>query len=545
MAVEAPRLQGTTMYLLRTDVQDFVDALREDRSALSEYPLRNELGIDGVVYVRPLPNRSPGWLQFLENSVGQTIAGVGTRQGEALLLFRAAERMVAVTFGLGRYLLAMDRCVPDFGLRVALNVVDPDQIRSVDGRAIEDIILLTRRQGSRGVAVETLGLQASREMLRAITGIPVDTELGTRVSGTASLSIAKTVNVRELAARTPKLIGLYAADDYRERFGYIDRIRPVDDAGLLAALDALLLSSLAAPGAGGAYLAEPEIVDFQSVAGYRYTGEARDAALHSTLSLDDYLAVHGAPDDAGSLRRHRVNLIGGDTDSTVRSWFVYDTLVFEVLQGPDLYVLSEGAWFAVDTNYAREVDERIASIRVSDLALPDSLPNETEGDYNARVTLNRDDWATLDADTVHFPGERGPVEVCDVMTADGQLVHVKRGFEAHDLSHLFLQGLNSAGLFRNSQPFREVTRDKLLAKARPRVADAVPGSKPDRNQFEVIYAIITPEPERVPTKLPFFSRLSLDRCVEQLQALDYRVSVRGVTVPSVVTPRRRRPRRAA
>ncbi len=545
MAVEAPRLPGTTMYLLRADVQEFAQALRDDQTSLADYPLRDALDIDGVVYVRPLPNRSPEWLGFLEDCVGQTISGVGTRQGEALLLFRAAGRMVAVTFGLGRYLLALDRCVPDFGLRVALNVVDPDRIRSVDGRAIEDIILLTRRQGSRGVAVEDLGLQASREMLRAITGVPVDAELGTRVSGTASLSVAKAVSARELADRTPRLIDLYAADDYRERFGYVDRIRPIDDADLMAGLDALLISSLSTPGAGGAYLAEPEIIDFQNVAGYRYTGESRDAPLHSTLSLDDYLAVHGVPDDVGPLRSHRVNLIGGDTDSAVRSWRVYDTLVFEAVQGPRLYVLSEGAWFEVDTNYAREVDGRIASIAVSGLALPDSLPNETEADYNDRITVGRTDWATLDRDTVRFPGERGPVEVCDVLTAARELVHVKRGLEAHDLSHLFLQGLNSAGLFRNSQSFREKTRAKLLAKDRPLVADIVPDQKPDRDQFEVVYAIITPDTDRVPTKLPFFSRLSLDRCGEQLQALDFRVSVRGVAVPNVITPRRPRSTRAA
>lgn len=166
MAIEAPRLPGTTMYLLRADVQNFVDALRDDPSTLSEYPLRGELGIDGVVYVRPLPNRSPEWLGFLEDSVGQTISGVGTRQGEALLLFRAAGRMVAVTFGLGRYLLALDRCVPDFGLRVALNVVDPDRIRSVDGRA---------RRSMRGGSAGSAERSRTHARLAARTALPLST----------------------------------------------------------------------------------------------------------------------------------------------------------------------------------------------------------------------------------------------------------------------------------------------------------------------------------------------------------------------------------
>lgn len=150
----------------------------------------------------------------------------------------------------------------------------------------------------------------------------------------------------------------------------------------------------------------------------------------------------------------------------------------------------------------------------------------------------------MDRNTVTFPGERGPVEVCDIFTAQRQLVHVKRGLDAHDLSHLFMQGLNSAGLFRNMPYFREQTRAKL-ADLRPALVDLVPEDKPQRDSFEVVYAIITPETERVPTRLPFFSRLSLVRCAEQLDDIDFRVSVRGVAVPNIVTPRRPRARPAA
>lgn len=362
MAPEEPRLPGTTIYLLRAEVQEFAEALIADAGTLQEYQLRDELDLDGRLYVRPLASRPPEWLRFLEASIGQRIRGVGSRQAAALLLFRSGERIVGVTFGLGRHLLAMNRCVPDFGLRVALNVVDPDKIRSVDGRAIEDIILLTRRQGSRGVAVEGLGLQTSRELLRAITGTPVDTELGTRVSGTASLSIAKSVGVREMADRAPMLIDLYSSERYRERFGYVDRIRPIDDADRIAELDATLIRALGSGDYGGAYLAEPEIVDFQRVAHYRFTGEGREVQ-HSVLVLADYLALHGVPADAQQLRRHRVQLIGGDTDSAVQQWFVYDTLVFEVIRGAEQYVLSE----------ALGMQSTLATLVRSTTALPASV----------------------------------------------------------------------------------------------------------------------------------------------------------------------------
>jgi uncharacterized protein (TIGR04141 family) len=53
------------------------------------------------------------------------------------------------------------------------------------------------------------------------------------------------------------------------------------------------------------------------------------------------------------------------------------------------------------------------------------------------------------------------VEVCDVLTANRQLIHVKLKFGSRDLSHLFSQGFVSATLLQSDSVFREATHKKI------------------------------------------------------------------------------------
>lgn len=58
-----------------------------------------------------------------------------------VLLVKASKRLFALTFGSGRHLLEYGAYERNFGLRVALNLVDPDQIRSAQSRTFVDTAL--------------------------------------------------------------------------------------------------------------------------------------------------------------------------------------------------------------------------------------------------------------------------------------------------------------------------------------------------------------------------------------------------------------------
>jgi uncharacterized protein (TIGR04141 family) len=49
--------------------------------------------------------------------------------------------LFAITFGYGRGFLDLSRIEHRFGLRVALNRIDPSQIRSLDTKTFEDMVV--------------------------------------------------------------------------------------------------------------------------------------------------------------------------------------------------------------------------------------------------------------------------------------------------------------------------------------------------------------------------------------------------------------------
>ena len=60
------------------------------------------------------------------------------------MVVRASDHLFAFSFGGGRYLLRDDRLERDFGLRIVLNSVDPESLRSVDVRTLDADDPITR-----------------------------------------------------------------------------------------------------------------------------------------------------------------------------------------------------------------------------------------------------------------------------------------------------------------------------------------------------------------------------------------------------------------
>jgi uncharacterized protein (TIGR04141 family) len=79
------------------------------------------------------PPTKPPWTAFLME--GQEVPDdlfKGSRSEGAILIFREDQDAFALTFGMGFHLIDLDLMERDFGLRVALNSIAPDKLRSLD-----------------------------------------------------------------------------------------------------------------------------------------------------------------------------------------------------------------------------------------------------------------------------------------------------------------------------------------------------------------------------------------------------------------------------
>ncbi len=135
----------------------------------------------------------------------------------------------------------------------------------------------------------------------------------------------------------------------------------------------------------------------------------------------------------------------------------------------------------IDKSFMNGVDSTLAMVALSDLEFPGvyvweeggKAKIETEGDYNERAAVEQG-FFLLDKKLVKCTQTTSPIELCDLLTQDKQLVHVKhRKGGSAGLSHLFSQGSVSAEVMLGDKGFRKKART-VLRRVNPRARDLVP-----------------------------------------------------------------------
>ena len=527
--------QRLTIFLLH-DVEDFADAL--DEGANQSVDLQDVTGIDGRFFWRSRPASPPPWVDYLRPVLSEVPGPLRSSSASGLLLLRTAGHQFALTFGYGRSLLDLSKVVRQFGLRVALNTIDHEQIRSVDTKTFEDMVVSRNTQVSRSTELPVFGVDVSRDILRAVTGEPRDKQrFGKRVSGADAAVLNIGAGVVDLPTVCRDLLEAYNDTAYRERFSWVDDLAIVQDDGVTERLDGMLAQQLRDADTSSTHLAMPDSIDWQDVDAFRIAGTR--GAECDDLDLDEYLANLGDGTRTITpqlLRSRSVGIRFTRADEFENRWRLYQCLVSEQRIDDQLYVLIEGRWFEVSPTLAGRVDAFASRLGHTPVALPPSERGEHEADYNRRLAeAESGERLCLDAKVLRPEGATSGVEFCDVLSSDGTLLHVKRRSRSSTLSHLFAQGVVGATTLLSDGDFRTRLRAAIAAQADgadERWRDLIPGPErvPAREQFRVSYVVIANSTKAGNDWLPFFSKLNLMQSARTLSNLGIAVTLDRVDV---------------
>lgn len=522
--------QRLTIFLL-DDVSTFEDAL-EDPQTL-HVDVQPAAGLDGVFYWTSRRATPPPWVSYLAPALSEVPKKLRSSSASGLLLLRAGGRYFAVTFGYGRGLLNPAKIVRQFGLRVALNTIDHEQIRSLDTKTFEDMVVSRNTQVSRSTDLPVFGVDVSRDILRAVTGEPRDrARFGKRVSGSDPVILTITSGVLDIPKICQELLTAFADTAYRQRFGWVDDLAIVRDDKLLAALDDLLAEQLRNGDTTSTHMAMPDPIDWSDINAFRIAGTRK--VEYDDLDLDEYLTQLGSGISSFTpqvLRSRGVALQFSRGSDFERRWSLYQCLVSEQRIGDQLYVLIEGRWFEVSSTLSERVDAVMGALKRAPIKLLPSTRGEHEDDYNRRLAQAADaDRVCLDAKILRPTGAASGIEFCDVLSRDGTLVHVKRKSRSSTLSHLFAQGVVSATTLLGDPEFRGRLRELIasgVGKDGIPWDDVIPGPQdvPDRERFRVSYVVIANSTRPGTSWLPFFSKLNLMQSVKTLQNMGIGVTL--------------------
>jgi uncharacterized protein (TIGR04141 family) len=510
---------------------DDADVLIEEPETgrLERYKIESLHGTRDSLFVKRTAAVPPGWVSLLvghipDNDLRRLVGG----SSSAALLVPAGDRLLAVTFGYGRFLVRDEAIDQDFGLKVVLNCVDPAQIKSVDARTFDEITVHTRRGVSRSSSLNAFELDVSRNLLRGVTGTSAREGLPGQLTGAATLTINSAATLEQLPELAATLLKAYKARRYRNRFAFIDDLRAERDPETIERLEALLLAALRAGELTEIHLAIPEAVDWQQIAGVKFSIGERKHQPMPDPRISTYLKLRKQRElTIEQVKRDRVLALGAvDEKQIVGRWRVYDCVVFEAEHDKHLYVLSGGDWYQVRKSYRDRVRAFVESLPVLKVGLPGALSSEDEDAYNQRAAAQIGALC-LDRHLIKMGG-RDSVEICDLLLSNGMLLHVKKRGRSSTLSHLFAQGVTSAELLLHDQEFLDEARS-LVASANASFTSAVPARLQGREQIKVGYAVLSRSKRTdTPHGLPFFSLVSLQAAARHLRDAGIEVHIAHV-----------------
>jgi uncharacterized protein (TIGR04141 family) len=513
------KTRSFSIFLLKESF-DSTNALEDDND-LESGVAGDKLPEGAVLYVLDNPPRDPWWKGYfgLQKELKQASKG-------ALVFLPVNNRWFAISFGHVFHNLKDASYEYDFGLRVTLNCVDPDKLKSTD--TLEPSGAKRQRTQLPTVADLTFfDLDTDSAILKSLTGKVKDEYKGLfkHATGSSNIHVSSEAAPADLKDLCTKLLELYQDETYKTAFPDIQNISPVRDPVVIEKLNANLVTALRTKD-DAISLSVPEIQDYGDGLWGTFSG-VRAGKIYDDIFIGgyyEYLAeasVDLSKIGIEELKKHQLKITDEDGQNIRDQHHIFNCLIFDTTldEGTQAYHLCEGHWYLIDTNYVAKLENFLDPL-CKDTTLPDFL-HKDEGEFNSKASEALEARLCLDKTNIAPNGQK-QVEPCDIFEfADGKAVfhHIKISTLSAQLSHLFNQGTNSVKLLRADAEAMTKLEALITAKAGDgKGAEYIAPLK--ANKLKVSFGIITHKNKADKSlNLPLFSRISLMRCMKELKVM--------------------------
>jgi uncharacterized protein (TIGR04141 family) len=523
------------LYLLKEDIKEYSQALKK-------LPTREELIniSNGAIelYYKNSPQKTPNWASKIRPFCKEGKFNVSSSTCGAILLIRPKKigRYFALCFGYGSSLLEPASIEEEFGLKVALNVLDHEKIKSIDLKNLDTVIQNIRIDNSKETDFGSFGADIERDVLNAVVGVRKNFEsfkYAEKISGKEAIKFSTEIEISELPNLCTDLMTIYGLKEYQKHFEWIDRVKVVrKDKKLLEALNKEMVSIIQKRDWERIWLAAPEIIDWYDKEGFSYTERGE---LHEDINFESFLNEKGKQAteiDLETLELNKVFYHSQSQNAPYINWAVYKCIYCELDLTGHRYILVGGNWYSIDKKYTKDIDEQLKEIQpYKGTCNFVKYGRVNEKDYNIDLQkANGEKIALFDRKNISYGGGPSSIEFCDAYFDNKEFIHVKRYSGSSTLSHLFFQGLTPAYLLKREPGFLIEVNKKLKEYGFNELKSGF-----DTSSYEVVYAIATQEESKdIKDILPFFSKVALVHTYRDLTELyGYKVSLKKILLDKI------------
>lgn len=496
-----------------------------ENQILKSFTTKKTLDGIGDFYYSPSVSYPPGWLEnFFNNQIADsTIFSAGSRGVLIVKInYEGAEVIFAIPFGLGVHMIIDEAIEERFGLRVTLNSVLAESIRSIEKRTLGANPKISKEQMGKAAKASEFGIDIEQDLIRAVTGKSKITDLSKIISGADVLSVTAPADITTIKEYLIKCYERYLSEDYKENFDWIDQIQEIKTKSIVDKLNGLLIDKLNRKELDRIWMAVPDLIDWTDVKGFKFLPRQRE--FSPDIDIEEFVeSFSDAIDDIKKIKVRTVTAFSEKTGDELTSWTAYKCLYGELEHEDKQYMLNYGKWYEINNNFVDSVNADYASINASSITLPD-FNHDNEGKYTADVCDQNDLFINMDKDVIIHGGGKSSIEFCDIYTLDKKIIHIKPYSASSVLSHLFQQGLVSGEHFVSDVEFRRKLNTKVNNKLKTGWTRNTSVARPNPSEYEVVYAIISSKGDAKPV-IPFFSRVSIKNARRRLEGFGYTVTI--------------------
>lgn len=541
--------QSYTLFLAKQPNPDFRSYLTESAKLAVGSPLHQsvkvpDLGESAELHIFRGSSGPPSWMRRLSKRIPE-IEMVDRRSVAGVLFIHTGAAVLVITFSHGWMLISENLFESDFGLRVAINALDPEKMKRLERANLGDALQAVSQSPFQR-DFRSFGVDDALDLVKKLSGAAQDHIGLDTISGSRSLKITGEYSLDDVVDMIGEIISFFNSKEYQNTaFRIIDSVRPVTDGILRDDLFDMAIDSIKA-GEDRFELSLPSNSEAEGVS-FKFAGPGLRHS-YPDLLLRHYTAALGtslATISRQTLEDHKI-IAQFDDDRPNLSWTLKKSLLGSISKDGERYAINDGQWYRVDNTFKDSVEARFVDIlRDWDIPKPPPIRKiydhnnrngrlEREEDYNARIAKDLG-LILLDQKEITIPEvSRSGFEPCDLLDLHNKrFIHVKKSSRRSNiLSHFFKQGSNSAQQFRKvgatwtqlSQILSDMGHDNEAVEVANLAGEQVQG-------WTVEYWIADAPRINGNFNIPFFSKISLRDEVDDLRAMQYDVALRFIEIP--------------
>lgn len=476
-------------------------------------------------------NFKPKWSDLFDDVVEDRNVFDQTNSKAVLTIeysFNTEKRFLIFTFGYAKSLISVENTEKGFGLRVAMNLGDPNQLKSIDSATlVSRVPRNTRSQVALRSSVEDFNFHFDHDILKSITAV-IDEEdkenaknkTPDSISGSDSVRLSTEFEIKDMESLGKKLLDAYYSIEYIEKYPWAEVIKFVTDKEVSEELDYILLEKLSHKNIDGIYMSPSKIVDYDRLSGFSYkkrSSKGSSVGVHLDLDLLSYLNEVKLKKsiETKTLRSKKIFLYD-DNDHDYEYWSFYETLNLDLYLKGEQYILNGGRWYKIQSDFYNKVEDYFLGIKKRHTEMPAYFDN-SETEYLNRIS-DQENYVLLDQKWIRTQGSKDNFEFCDLITPNNEIIHVKKYGSSSIFSHLFSQATVSAEHFQNDASIVSQVNRHLNGECNCKIKckeSYVTLKKQKEESYIITFAVIDPKVRnknihrKDDIHMPFFSKVNL------------------------------------